>query len=124
MGGGDEARGAIGKFGYAGEGGGFPIRRGGEEGQKGRLMGFCVEKGGGAIAVRNLNEGIFLADTIRSGEGVGGVESPIAIDDQFVALGSWGKREEEGPEIFFLAGKGMGGWIPAVEGAGDADRFF
>jgi hypothetical protein len=107
-----------------GERGGFPSCGSGEKGEESWLAGVRVKESGGVGVFGNFHERVFLADTIRSGEGVGGVESPIAIDDQFVALGSWGKREEEGPEIFFLAGKGMGGWIPAVEGAGDADRFF
>ena len=118
------AGGSVGEFGDAREGGGFPSCGGGEEGEETRLVRCCVEEGGGVYVFRDFHERVFLACTVGQGEGVGGVEAPIAVHDQFVGLGSWGEREGEGPEVSFFAREGMGGGIPAVEGACDGDRFF
>jgi predicted phage gp36 major capsid-like protein len=52
---------------------------------------------------------------------VGGVESPIAVHDELIGLGSWGKREGEGPEVSFFSFKRVGGGVPSVKGAGEAD---
>ena len=55
---------------------------------------------------------------------MGGVDSPIAVHDELVGLGSWGKREGEGPEVSFFSGERVGGGVPSVKGAREADRFF
>lgn len=123
-GGWDEAGGSVGEFGDAREGGGFPSCGGGEEGEETWLVRCCVEEGGGVYVFRDFHERVFLARTVGQGEGAGGVEAPIAVHDKFVGLGSWGEREGEGPEISFFTREGMGGGIPAVEGACDGDRFF
>ena len=124
VGGGDEAGGSVGEFGDAREGGGFPSCGGGEEGEEAWLVRFCVEESGGGFVIRNLDEGIFIPCTVGHGEGMGGVEAPIAVHDKFVGLGAWGEREGEGPEISFFTREGMGGGVPAVEGSCKADRFF
>jgi hypothetical protein len=90
-GGGDEAGGAVGEFGDAREGGGFPSCGGGEEGEEAWLVRFCVEESGGGFVIRNLDEGIFIPCTVGHGEGMGGVEAPIAVHDELVGLGTWGE---------------------------------
>ena len=91
VGGRDEAGGAIGEFGDAREGGGFPSCGGGEEGEEAWLVRFCVEESGGGFVIRNLDEGIFIPCTVGHGEGMGGVEAPIAVHDELVGLGTWGE---------------------------------
>ena len=123
-GGGDGAGGAVGEFGDGGEGGGFPSCGSGEKGEESWLAGVRVEESGGVCVLRDFHERVFLACAVGHGEGVGGVESPIAVHDEFVGLGSWGEWEGEGPEVSFFAREGMGGGVPAVEGSCKADRFF
>ena len=55
---------------------------------------------------------------------MGVVESPIAVHDELIGLGSWGKREGEGPEVPFFSFEGVGGGVPSIKGACEADRFF
>jgi hypothetical protein len=111
-------------LGDGGERGGFPSCGSGEKGEESWLAGVRVKESGGVCIFGNFNERVFLARAVGDGEGVGGVESPIAVHDELVGLGSWGKRETEGPEVSFFSFEGVGGGVPSVKGACEADRFF
>ena len=123
-GGGDGAGGSVGELGDGGKRGGFPTGGRGEKGEESWLAGVGVKERGGVGVFGNFHERVFLACAVGHGEGVGGVESPIAVHDELVGLGSRGKREGERPEVSFFLGKRVGGGVPAVKGAGEADRFF
>ena len=123
-GGWDGAGGSVGELGDGGERGGFPSCGSGEKGEESRLAGVGVKESGGVCVFGNFHERVFLARAVGHGERVGGVESPIAVHDELVGLGSWGKRKAEGPEVSFFSFEGVGGGVPSVKGACEADRFF